>query len=154
MEERIAQVARGVKPSVISWCSAAVGAALSWWTGLPLLAQALLIAQGADVVSGLMCALAGRSEKTQSGRVSSGALTMGVAKKGLEWLAVLVCVQVGAALQMEGIGGAAMTYMMATELVSLIENLRLFGLEVPALDRILDVARGGQDRGGERREGD
>ena len=137
----MAEIARGIRPSVVSAIVAAGGYIAAWWTGLPLLSQALLVAQGADVITGLLCALTGRSDKTSSGRVSSGALMMGVAKKGLEWLAVLVCMRVGAALCMDGIGGAAMTYMMATELVSLMENLKLFGLDVPALDRILDVAR-------------
>ena len=72
-------------------------------------------------------------------------------KKGLEWLVVLICVYVGEALMMEGIGGAALTYMIATELVSLMENLSIFGLSVPALDRLLDVAQG--DRADEKEEG-
>ena len=38
--------------------------------------------------------------------------------------------------------GAAMTYMIATELVSLIENLEIFGLNVPLLGKLLDVAQG------------
>ena len=75
----------------------------------------------------------------------------GMVKKGLEWLVVLICVYVGEALRMEGIGGAALTYMIATELVSLMENLSIFGLSVPALDRLLDVAQG--DRADEKEEG-
>ena len=146
MEEKMAEIARSIRPSVVSAIVAAGGYIAAWWTGLPLLSQALLIAQGADVLTGLLCALTGRSDKTASGCISSGALVMGVAKKGLEWLAVLVCMRVGTALGMDGIGGAAMTYMMATELVSLMENLKLFGLDVPALDRILDVARGVDDQ--------
>jgi len=44
---------------------------------------------------------------------------------------------------MEGICSAAMTYVIATELVSLLENLALLGLDVPLLHTILDVAHGG-----------
>ena len=73
--------------------------------------------------------------------MSSSALAMGMVKKGLEWLVVLICVYVGEALEMQGIGGAAMTYMIATELVSLLENLSLFGLEAPVLRKLLDVAQ-------------
>ena len=36
---------------------------------------------------------------------------------------------------------SAMTYMIATELVSLLENLSLFGLEAPVLRKLLDVAQ-------------
>ncbi|MFR3407469.1 MAG: hypothetical protein ACLTV6_13570 [Christensenellales bacterium] len=57
MEDKAMQVVQGVKPNVVNWIGAAIGAALAWWTGLPPLAQALLIVQGADVVTGLLCAV-------------------------------------------------------------------------------------------------
>ncbi len=101
-----------------------------------------MIVQGADIVTGLLCAVTGKSRKTESGKVSSGALLMGVMKKGLEWLVVGVCVSVGNGLGMTSVCGAAMTYMIATELVSLIENLEIFGLNVPLLGKLLDVAQG------------
>ena len=128
MENKAMEVASAVKPDIINAAGAALGMALSWLTGL-------------------LCAMTGRSKKSESGRVSSGALVMGVAKKGLEWLVVLICMVAGEALEMAGITGAAMTYMMATELVSLMENLELFGLSVPLMERLLDVA---QNRAGEK----
>ena len=142
MEDKAMQVVQGVKPNVVNWIGAAIGAVLAWWTGLPPLAQALLIVQGADIVTGLLCAVTGKSRKTESGKVSSGTLLMGVMKKGLEWLVVGVCVSVGNGLGMTSVCGAAMTYMIATELVSLIENLEIFGLNVPLLGKLLDVAQG------------
>ena len=142
MEEKMMEVMQGVKPNIISWISAAIGAVIVWFTGLPPLGQALLIVQGTDILTGLLCAVTGKSRKTESGKVSSGALLMGVMKKGLEWLVVGVCVSVGNGLGMESVCGAAMTYMIATELVSLIENLEIFGLNVPLLGKLLDVAQG------------
>ncbi len=47
MEEKTMQVMKGVKPNAVNWIGALIGAALAWWTGLPPLAQALLIVQGA-----------------------------------------------------------------------------------------------------------
>ena len=145
MEEKTMQVMKGVKPNVVNWIGALIGAALAWWTGL--LAQALLIVQGADILTGLLCAVTGKSRKTESGKVSSGALLMGVMKKGLEWLVVGVCVSVGNGLGVTSVCGAAMTYMIATELVSLIENLEIFGLNVPLLGKLLDVAQGDGEEG-------
>lgn len=142
MENKAMEVVEAVRPGVFNWIGAAVGAVIAWYTGLPALAQALLIVQGADILTGLLCALTGKSDKSASGRVSSSALVMGLVKKGLEWLVVLICVVVGHALGVESVSGAAMTYMMATELVSLIENLSLFGLDVPLLQKLLDVAHG------------
>jgi len=133
-----------IRPDLAKTLAAAAGAACAWWAGLPAIAQALLIVQGADVLTGVLLAMMGKSSKSESGKVSSGALISGVMKKGLEWLVVGICVSVGGALEMEGIGGASMTYMIATELVSLMENLNLFGLKIPMLDRLLDVAQGAE----------
>lgn len=142
MIREIAAWTRGVlRPSVLRMLGAGAGALLAWFSGLPPIAQALLIVQGADVMTGLLAAMMGRSPKTETGKVSSGALTMGMIKKGLEWLVVLISVYVGAALEMQGIAGAAMTYMMAAELVSLMENLNLFGLDIPVLHTMLDAAQ-------------
>ena len=141
MKEKVMQAIESVKPNFITWMSAALGAALVWWTGLSPLAQALLIVQGADVMTGLLCALTGKSPKSESGKISSSALWMGVIKKGLEWLVVGVCVSVGSGLGMESLSGAAMTYMIGTELVSLMENLDVFGLKIPLLQKLLDVSQ-------------
>lgn len=131
-----------VKPDLIRMTGAAAGAVCAWWAGLSAIAQALLIVQGADVLTGVLLAVQGKSQKSPSGKVSSGVLTQGVIKKGLEWLVVAICISVGDALEMQGIAGAAMTYMIATELVSLMENLSIYGLKAPMLDRLLDVAQG------------
>ena len=144
----VTEATRGLRPSVIKWMGAAAGWAAAWWAGLPAIAQALLMVQAADVLTGVLCALTGKSPKSESGRVSSRALSAGVVKKGLEWLAVCICIHVGGALEMNGIGGAAMTYMIATELVSLMENLETFGLDIPILRTILDVAQGRRTQDG------
>ena len=143
MKEGIREIMDSVKPDMIRMAGAWLGMVAAWFSGLPPIAQALLLTQGADVLTGVLCAIRGKSSKTASGKVSSGALVMGMLKKGLEWLVVLICVYVGDALEMQGIGGAAMTYMIATELVSLTENLSVFGLNVPLLDKLLDVAQKG-----------
>ncbi len=133
------------------WCGAAVGLIVSVWTGLPALAQAALIVQAADVITGFCCALLGVSGKSENGHVSSRAMLEGVIRKGAEWLIVLVCVYTGAPLGMEGLSGAAMTYVIATELVSLLENFALLGLDVPLLHTLLDVAHGQKEEGGAAR---
>lgn len=141
---------QGFITDVWGWIGACVGMVLSLWTGIPALGKGILIVQGADILSGLACALLGKSEKSESGRVSSKVMLEGMIKKGAEWLIVLVCVYTGTPLGMEGICSAAMTYVIATELVSLLENMALLGLDVPLLQTILDVAHGGH--GGESRE--
>ena len=127
---------------VWGWIGACVGAVLSFWTGLPALGQAVLIVQGADIATGIACAVLGKSQKSESGKVSSRVMLEGIIKKGAEWLVVLVCIYAGTPLGMEGVGTAAMTYVIATELVSLLENFELLGLNVPVIKTILDVAHG------------
>ena len=146
MIENMINAWRAIRPDLTKALGAAAGALCAWFTGLAPIAQALLIVQGADVLTGLLLALQGRSSKSASGRVSSAALSEGVVKKGLEWLVVGVCVFVGGALDMQGISGAAMTYMIATELVSLMENLSAFGLKIPMLEKMLDAAQGVGER--------
>ena len=131
---------------VWGWLGACVGVVIGFWTGLPALGQAVLIVQGADILTGLACAVLGRSQKSESGKVSSRVMLEGIIKKGAEWLVVLVCIYAGAPLGMDGVGTMAMTYVIATELVSLLENFELLGLDVPLLKTILDVAHGKQDR--------
>lgn len=146
--ERFAGWAVRFASSVFGWIGAALGLLLGFWTGLPALAQAVLITQLADIVTGLSCAWMGKSRKSESGRISSRVMLEGVIRKGCEWMVVWVCVAAGTPLGFEGIGAAAMTYVIATELVSLLENLSLLGLEVPLLKTILDVAHGGNEERG------
>ena len=105
---------------VWGWIGACVGVVIGFWTGLPALGQAVLIVQGADILTGLACAVLGRSQKSESGKVSSRVMLEGIIKKGAEWLVVLVCIYAGAPLGMDGVGTMAMTYVIATELVSLL----------------------------------
>ena len=130
---------------VYGWIGACVGLVVGIFTGLPALGQAVLIVQMADLATGFGCALIGKSHKSESGKVSSRVMLEGIMKKGCEWLIVLVCFYAGTPLGMEGVSSAAMTYVIATELVSLLENLALIGLDVPLLQTILDVAHGGKE---------
>ena len=133
--------------NMFGWLGAMIGALVSLRTGAPALGKAVLIVQCADIATGLACAWLGKSQKSDSGRISSRVMLEGVVKKGAEWLIVLVCIYTGTPLDIEGIGAAAMTYVIATELVSLLENLSLLGLDVPLLGTILDVAQGGRRDG-------
>lgn len=138
--------AKGFFTDIWGWLGACVGMVIGIWTGMPALGRGILIVQAADILSGLACAVLGKSKKSESGKVSSRVMLEGIIKKGAEWLIVLVCVYTGTPLGMEGICSAAMTYVIATELVSLLENLALLGLDVPLLRAILDVAHSAEPK--------
>ncbi len=151
MDIRWREALSSVKPDAAKMLGAAAGAVCTWFAGLSPIARALLIVQGADVLTGVLLAVQGKSTKSESGRISSGALTTGLIKKGLEWLVVFICLAVGEGLNVQGISGAAMTYMIATEMVSLMENLNGYGLNIPMLERLLDVAQKKAESGEESR---
>ncbi len=151
MDIRWREALSSVKPDAAKLLGAAAGAVCTWFAGLSPIARALLIVQGADVLTGVLLAVQGKSTKSESGRISSGALTTGLIKKGLEWLVVFICLAVGEGLNVQGISGAAMTYMIATEMVSLMENLSVYGLNIPMLQRLLDVAQEKAEGGEESR---
>ena len=151
MDIRWREALSGVKPDAAKLLGAAAGAVCTWFAGLSPIARALLIVQGADVLTGVLLAVQGKSTKSESGRISSGVLTTGLIKKGLEWLVVFICLAVGEGLNVQGISGAAMTYMIATEMVILMENLSVYGLNIPMLQRLLDVAQENAEGGEESR---
>ena len=80
----VRDVGEAIRPSAISWIGSAAGVIVGWWTGLPALMQAMLVAQGADFVTGVIGAGLGKSPKSESGKLSSNALLMGALRKGLE----------------------------------------------------------------------
>ena len=169
MEEKTMQVMKGVKPNVVNWIGALIGAAAGFfaWSLLKdngtrkeenaddrvafldttVLQHNFPLPQNMPIPYAVLDIRGHILMYKESGKVSSSALPMGVMKKGLEWLVVGVCVSVGNGLGVTSVCGAAMTYMIATELVSLIENLEIFGLNVPLLGKLLDVAQGDGEKG-------
>lgn len=128
--------------SVITWIGAAIGLIAVKFSGLPPMAQAVIVLQVSDMATGFACAWLGRSPKSESGRISSKAMWEGCVKKGVEWVVIWACSYAGAPLGMEGVSAMAMAAVVATELVSFIENLTLLGLDFQVLHTILDVAHG------------
>ena len=66
MKEWMTEALDSVKPSGLRLIGAAVGAAAAWIAGLPPIAQALLLVQGADVLTGVLCALTEKSPRRRA----------------------------------------------------------------------------------------
>ena len=148
MENKAMQVVSGVKPNMVNWIGAMIGAALAWWTGLPPLAQALLIVQGADILTGLLCAVTGKSRKTESGALDSKAGYIGLLKKGMILLVVWLGVLLDNALGETYIRMAVVLFFVGNEGLSLLENLGLMGVPFPTfLERALEALREQGDNG-------
>jgi toxin secretion/phage lysis holin len=108
----------------------AVAGALGGWSWLMTV---LLACMAADYLSGTVVAWMGKSEKTEYGGLSSKVGALGLARKGLMLLVVLVAALLDRALG----GGNAMFrdavcwFYIANEGISLMENLNLAGVPFP-----------------------
>ena len=94
-----------------------------------------------DDITGLMIGWRGKSPKTETGHLSSSVGWAGLAKKAGELLAVIVGVLLDTlAVEQLGYQGAVfrtgmMLYIIATEGISVLENLGLLGVPLPGFVR-------------------
>ena len=118
---------------LICFGAAALGGIAGAFGGWDTLLTVLMAMMAADYLSGLVVAAMGRSLKTAYGGLSSKVGAMGLAKKGLMLLCVLV-----AALLDKAMGAdhavcrdAVCWFYIANEGLSLLENLSLAGVPFP-----------------------
>ena len=113
--------------------AAAGGAIAGLFGGWDLLLRVLATLMAADYASGLIVAIMGRSVKTEYGGLSSKVGAMGLARKGLMLLVVLVAALVDQALGMDAYmcRNAACWFYIANEGISILENVGLAGAPYP-----------------------
>lgn len=119
--------------------SAAVGGAIAGlFGGWDALLLVLLAFMAIDYATGWMVGFIGKSPKTETGHLDSKEGWKGVFKKTGELLAVIVAVLLDmVAVSYLGYGvaifrTAMILYIMATEGLSILENLGLLGVPLPA----------------------
>lgn len=122
---------------VLGALGGAIGGALGGWDSLLAVLCGMMVA---DYVSGVIVAAMGRSQKTDYGGLSSKVGWIGLAKKGMMMLVVLVGTLLDGALGTEAMcRDTACWFYVANEGISLIENLNLMGVPFPAkIKEILD----------------
>ena len=128
--------------------AAACGAVISFFTGIPAIAWALIGVMSLDYVTGLICGWVGKSHKTESGGLSSRAAFEGLMRKCMILLVVLLAwlldyaVATGAGVSFSAVTGAVCLWFIASEGVSVLENAAAMGLPVPkVLTRALEIMR-------------
>lgn len=136
--------------TVVKISAAAAGAVISFFTGLPVIMWVLIGVMTLDYVTGLITGAMGVSSKTDGGRLSSRAAFMGLMRKVMVLLVVLLAVlldlavQTGAGVSFSAVTGATCMWFIASEGVSILENAALMGLSIPeTLTRALETMRGG-----------
>lgn len=137
---------------IVKWLSATVGAAVGMvtgaWTGV---LSCLLIMNVVDYLTGIVCAVCGRSAKSDGGHLSSTAGFVGLAKKMFIWVIIIVttCVDRYVIGSGSSCQTAAALFYVANEALSIMENCALMGLPIPAfLRKLLEVLREKNDQGG------
>lgn len=133
---------------VIEFLSAIGGAVASFFTTMPPLVYILIGVMSIDYVTGLICGAMGKSQKTETGYLASHAAFIGLLKKALILLVVLLAalldqaVSKGAGIQFEAVMGATCLWFIASEGLSILENVASIGVPVPKiLLKLLEVMR-------------
>ena len=128
---------------------AAVGGAIaSFFVNMPPLVWILIAVMTIDYITGLIAAALGKSNKTETGFLSSHAAFTGLMKKAgilfVIFLAALLdqAVSAGAGIQFEATMGATCLWFIASEGFSVLENVAVMGVPVPKiLLKVLEIMK-------------
>lgn len=139
---------------------AAVGGAIvSFFVAMPPLVWILIAVMTIDYITGLICGALGKSKKTENGYLESHAAFIGLMKKALILLVVLLAalldmaVSKGAGIQFEAVMGACCLWFIASEGMSILENVASMGVPVPrVMMKLLEIMREKADPATEQQE--
>ncbi len=133
---------------ILELLAAAGGAVASFFVSMPPLVWILIAVMSIDYITGLICGAMGKSQKTETGYLASHAAFIGLLKKALILLVVLLAalldqaVSNGAGIQFEAVMGACCLWFIASEGLSVLENVAAMGVPVPGiLLKLLDLMR-------------
>ena len=128
---------------------AAIGGAIaSFFVNMPPLVWILIAVMSIDFLTGLICGAMGKSNKTENGYIASNQAFIGLMKKALILLVVLLAalldkaVATGAGIAFDAVMGATCLWFIASEGFSILENVALMGIPVPKiLLKLLEVMK-------------
>ena len=133
---------------VLEILSAIGGAIASFFVTMPPLVWILIAVMSIDYVTGLLWGAMGKSKKTETGYLASNEAWKGLMKKALILLVVLLAyfldmaVSKGAGISFEAVMGAACLWFIASEGLSVLENVASMGVPVPKIMmKLLEVMR-------------
>ena len=124
---------------IIETTAAVGGAIASFFCGLPPIIWILLVVMSLDYITGILCALMGKSPKTEHGGLSSRQAFMGLMKKALILFVVLLAalidhaVAISAEIEFAAVAGATCLWFIASEGMSILENAAEMGVPIPKL---------------------
>ena len=121
------QMWKGTIKAMAAIGGAIAGAMGGWDATLKVLLAMMVV----DYLSGIMVAVMGKSQKTDYGGLSSKVGFIGLMKKGLMLMVVLIATMLDEAMGMAIFRDAACWFYIANEGLSLLENLSLVGVPFP-----------------------
>ena len=135
---------------VIEYIAALGGLVVGMFGGWTPGSRVLVILMAVDYFTGLACALTGHSAKTETGHFWSKVAFLGLLKKGVIMLVILVAAQLDQVMGgSEGVTlfrSAAEFFYIASEGLSVVENAGLLGVPVPkGIRQALEVLRDKND---------
>ena len=133
---------------VTEFLAAVGGAVASFFVNMPPMAWILIAVMTIDFITGLICGAMGKSNKTENGYIASNQAFIGLMKKALIILVVLLAalldkaVSESAGIQFEAVMGATCLWFIASEGFSILENVALMGVPVPGiLLKLLEIMK-------------
>lgn len=93
--------------------------------------KALLLFMLVDLILGFTCASMKKSTKSESGGLKSNACWIGLCRKFVTLMLVVVSVQLDNVIGVSYIRDAVCIAFMVNELISIIENVGLLGIKLP-----------------------
>lgn len=139
----------GVWERILKILAALGGAVAGWFGGWSALLTALAVVMCLDYITGCMAAFAGKSTKTEGGRWLSSESFKGLLRKGAIVVMILLATLLDRAIGTEGMifQTAVCCYYLANEGLSIIENVALLGVPVPAIiKKALEALRDKNDK--------
>ena len=144
---------KGIMLEIARWGAAAAGFITGLYGGWTEGTRVLLILMVVDYVMGCACALTGHSRKTPSGHFLTQVAFMGLLRKAVIMLVLLLAIQLDRVVgRGEGVmfRSAVEFFYIATEGLSIIENAGLMGVPIPrplkqALEALRDENNGDGD---------
>ena len=109
---------------------------------MPIAVRLLVLLMGLDYLSGVGVALLGKSPKSEGGALSSRAGFVGLMRKAMILIVILLAAVLDNLTGSAACTGAAAMFYIVNESLSILENAVLLGVPVPQkLTQALDVAK-------------
>ena len=93
----------------------------------------LLVFMVIDVLTGLAGAVMQKSQKTETGGLSSKSMTTGLIRKGVILLVIIVSAQIDTLLGVDYVKNLSVIAFCVNEIISIFENVGIAGVKLPVI---------------------